>query len=150
MRRRFKVLVGLAVVLGLGYGVKSCHDSTCGYDPQDEVSIPGTSWIIYARAYRCLSFDGASDVVAINRTTAEEVPIISFWETVNIKLRATTSTRLTVELDNDSFIKELHDSFDGIAIVYEYHPDDPEARAFYQLRRDKPDDPRVKQAHQAK
>ena len=150
MRRGLKILVGLAMILGLGYGAKSCRDSVCGYDPQDEVAIPGTSWTIYARVYGCSALGGVTDVVAINRTTAEEVPIISFSDTINIKLRATTSTRRTVELDNKADVKELHDSFDGIAIVYEYHPDDPEARAFYQLSRNKPDDPRVKQAHQAK
>ena len=143
MRRRNKIAISFAVMLTLAYGVKSCHDSVCGYDPQDEVSIPDSLWTVYARVYRCSSLDGASDVVAINRTTKKEIPIISFWDIERIKLRATNSTRLTVELNNDVYIKELHDSFDGIAIVYKYHPDDPEARAFFQLSHEKPNDPRV-------
>ena len=145
MNRKAKIAIGLSVVFLLGYGVKSCHDTVCGYDLQDKVSIPDTLWTVYARAYRCSGIgDGASDVVAIDRSTGLEVPIISFWTIEDIKLQSTTNTRLTVKVNNDVYIKEMHDSFDGVAIVYEFEPNDPEARAFYQLSREKPNDPRVK------
>ena len=143
MRRRLKILSGLAVALSLGYGVKSCHDYACVHDPQAQISIPGTSWTVYARTYGCSALGTVSDVVAINRITGEKAPIISFGQQEAIKFRATTSLRLMVELGGSVVIKERHDSFDGIAVVYEYHPDDPEARAFYQLSQEKPDDPRV-------
>jgi hypothetical protein len=146
MKRGRKILVaGLVVVAAVGLGVKSCRDSICGYDPQAEMAIPGTKWVAKARAFRCWSVGGTSDVIAEDSETGKELPIISFWTTESIQLRADTPYRLTVTLDNEVDIKEMHDSFEGIAIVYEYQPaNDPEGRAFYEFRRRHWDDPELK------
>jgi hypothetical protein len=140
-------MVGLVVaVAALGVAVKACRDSVCGYDPQDTVEIPKTVWTVHARVFRCSAIDhGPTDVVAVNWLTKEEIPVVSFNETVYIRLHADSPYRLTITLDNDVWIKEMRDSFAGIAVVYDYRPENnPEARAFYQLKEEKWKDPEIK------
>ena len=137
MRFRKAVIAGLGVIVALGLALVALRNDA--------------DWTVRARAFRCSAIgDGATEVDAVSRVTGEDAPIISFWEITDVKLRADSPHRITVILDNDVRIKDIHDSFEGIAIVYDYQPkNDPEARAWSLFSLKHWDDPRVRAARQA-
>lgn len=107
-------------------------------------AITHSKWIVLTRVDRCSAVDGTVTVSAMNTLTKNEVEIVFVDEENVPSVKVLNDKKIQLEFDNLVDIVRSKNSFDGIAVEYNFLPrNDPKARERYQFWAHHPNDPQA-------
>lgn len=138
------IIASTIAVLVSGYEYLLDNRYLCTWAP-DSVALPGTRWIIETFTVSCSMFDGgAMDVIARDEETGKTATLLRIYNIEDLRISTDEGHRVVITLPNRVYIRERHDEFEGMKVIYNFTPrDDPQDRENYLFWYHHPDDPKA-------
>jgi hypothetical protein len=138
------IIASTITLLVSGYEYLLDNRYLCTWAP-DSIALPGTRWIIETFTTSCSMFDGGMmDVIARNEATGKTATLLRIYNIEDLRISTDEGRRVVIRLPNRTYIRERHDEFDDIKVVYIFTPrDDPQDRENYLFWFLQPTDPKA-------